>query len=223
MADGFLLYKTKGGKEVRSGSLKILLDFYQQKINAALEKHSQAATSAIIRVALQDAGEMWRNVFLPKRFSSYSKNLGYTANDSYNAMKVEAANAERPLYFKSERGISESQDLNSGIVIQPQPTPFVASGKSKETVLSSAYVDVKVTKTRGRVLIKCQTGVIRFTRQYEAFLTIPAIERQRVTEQVKKNLEAALLSTGPGKQYTDSFRWTSASQRSSSNTEERAV
>jgi hypothetical protein len=209
MANNFISYTSKkSGLTVNSGSLKLLLDDYQKKLDKALAGKSQSAVNSIIRVALNEAGEMWVRVFLPMRFSDYAISvLGYRATDSYNKEKVEAASAGRALDFHSARSF-EGQDINSGVVIPPQPTPFVASGRSKELCLSTARVEVRATATTGRILIRCQVGVIKFPKQYEAFKSIPAIERKRVIDQVKSTLDHILGFTGPNNVYDSSFRFT---------------
>lgn len=216
-----LSYKNKStGKVVDSGSLKLLLDDYQKKLDRAIAGKSQSAVNSMIRVALNEAGEMWVAVFLPKRFSDYARTvLGYRATEVYEAEKVQAAHEGRALDFHSRRSIP-GDDINSGVVLSPQPTPFVASGRSKALCLSTARVEVSATATRGRIQIRCQVGVITFTKQYQSFISIPAIERQRVIEKVRSVLSTILSGAGVNNVYNEEFRYIS---RRSPTVEERSI
>jgi hypothetical protein len=223
MANAYGYTSKKTGKTVNVGSLKLVLDEAQKKLSEALEGRSQAAVNAIIRVALNDAGQMWIKVFLPKRFTEYATSvLGYRTTEAYTREKVLAAEQGRPLNFRSERSIF-GDDINSGVVLSPQPTPFVASGRSRDLCLSSARVDVRVTSSGGRIQIRCQVGVIKMIQQYQSFTSIPAVERQRVIDQVRRNLANMLGQTGPGKPFDKDFRWTSESSRKLPPQDERSA
>lgn len=177
----------KTGETLTVSKLRSVIAIYR----AALEKQHtgpkmKSSVNALIREALQAAGEMWIKVFLPKRFEpGYARGvLGYRASAKYEAEKVAAAGMTYS--FTEERGFAEGSERV--LVASPQPTPFVLTGQSKSGVLAGATVEARVTSTKWVLKVHVNPGRISFTRQYANFMRIPTTEYQRVVWEVNSRL-----------------------------------
>lgn len=204
--------------------LREIIEVAQEAITRRLGKSSQRATDSIIRKALMAAGEMWVRVFLPKRFDpGYSGAIGYRTASWYDQLKVE--HIGRPLDFHAARGITGGGPSSSAPVIAPQPTPFVLTGESRTAVLSSARVEVRAygSKGKGRILIHVSPGNIARSSKYASFVSIPTIERQRVADEVRRQLTRMTGETGAGLTYDKSFRWNTPAGRSTTEHQERST
>lgn len=201
----------KEGKGIAQAFLRERVVQAQAAITKALGYKSQAAVNAVIRMAGFAAGSMFAKVFIVKRFDpSYARGmLNYRATASYERSKVFAAERGLPLDFRETRdiGYNEGKDLHGGVVMPPQPRPFVASGQSMREVLGSIKVEVRVTADRCRILVKCQAGAIKYTKQYSAFKRIAPLEYARVIDEFDKTMEKLLPQIGRGKAIGRGFHF----------------
>jgi hypothetical protein len=200
--------RLRSGKSFDFTSMRSVLDAYRTALNELLAKSSVSAVNSIIRMVLDDAGWMWVHVYLPKRFTDYVRSSGYFANAKYESSKIQAALEGRPLYSQSQRRLTANQGGTEGNVVLPQPTPFVLTGRSRAMAVGGSSVEVRVTQSVARILIRVPTGWIKATRQYPAFTTIPPSERQRVTDQIRRSLARLLPLVGRDKPIGPDFRWT---------------
>ena len=74
---------------------------------------------------------------------------------------------------------------------------------------SSAQVKVSGYSSKGtlRVIVSCNAGVIKFTKQYAAFKTISAVEYSRVLGEIQKRLAELLPQAGKGMPFDRNYRW----------------
>lgn len=187
VTEDFSWRSRKTGETLTVSKLRSVIAIYRK----ALERQHtgpklKSTVNSQIREALQAAGEMWIKVFLPKRFDpSYARGvLGYHASKRYEEEKVAAAGMTYS--FTEERGFAESAERV--LVASPQPTPFVLTGTSRAGVLAGARVEARVTSTKWVLKVHVNPGSISFTRQYQNFMRIPAIEYQRVVWEVNSRL-----------------------------------
>lgn len=188
-----VIYTSKTGRQIKGYSVTSLLTVYRGEFGKLM---NPAAVNSAIRLALYRGGEMFINVFLPKRFDpTYARNaLGYRSDAAYDAWKaVMAQNGNKVSFTSDYAGFTPSTGDKTSHVMSPQPTPFVFTGHSKELVLSTARVNVIATSTRARLEVKVSVGSIAFTKQYSAFKVVTAIELGRVSEVIEKTLREELL------------------------------
>jgi hypothetical protein len=195
--DGTFSWRSrKTGETLTVSKLRSIIAIYRKVLEREHSGPKKASTvNTHIRNALQAAGDMWIKVFLPKRFDqSYARGvLGYRATKKYEDEKVEAAGS---LYsFTEERGFSEAAERV--LVASPQPTPFVLTGTSRAGVLSGARVEARVTAKKWVLKVHVNPGKISFTKQYDNFMKIPAIEYQRVVWEVQNNLKKLTSPASP--------------------------
>jgi hypothetical protein len=220
------VYRTKSGKVINFTSLRTIIDHYRRLFEERLGRlRTAAAINSVLRMALDDAGRMWVEVFLPLRFTNYVRSSGYFANQKYESLKIQAGMEGRPMSGAAMRtpGGDNASGGGNPPVILPQPTPFVLTGRSRALALGGVSVEARVDASTAKIVIRVPVGWVKATRQYEAFTAIPVAERQRVSEQVHRNLERLLGLTGAGKAIGRDFRWRTANQTSPQSPPMRAL
>ena len=130
-----VIFTTKSGKQITAPMLKAVIAQARGQLQQQISgRRTEGAINGIIKNALYAGGELFIDVFLMKRFDmSYAKGvLGYRASTAYEQEKITAAQEGRPLSFRKARGIgfNGGVDTHGGVVMAPQPRPFVASGQS---------------------------------------------------------------------------------------------
>lgn len=190
-ADDPVLWRTASGREIRGSTLRSVIAVYR----AALTKHKNdlkpSEINNILVKHLIVGGEFWIRTFLPMRFDpAYARGvLGYVAKKQYEEWKVNALRNGGPADFRRGFIGIDRQDLGGDKpVMAPQPTPFMLTGSSRATVMNSARAEAIVKSTRAVLRIRCSPGAISFTKQYAAFLKLPAIEYARTMEVIQKSL-----------------------------------
>lgn len=169
-----------GTKRYTGPSLKSVLE-ENNGLQIFLTKTQMAS---VLRFAGTIGGELWKTVFLPKRFEmAYATLLGYHVSAGYNKWKVD--NVGKTVSYGGAKGTLKSD--KTFVMAGPQPTPFYASGSSMAMVLSSAYVTVAATSSRVVIRIRFRLGNIAYKKSAE-FTTLPAWEYARVVQEVDRVL-----------------------------------
>ena len=174
---------------VRSMGLGRMAESYRGQFESDL---GRAKAKALVSHALYEAGKMWIAVFLPKRFDKgyASRYLNYKSTKSYDKWK-ERSVGRQVSFTEDYVGFTARKGGASVTVEGPQATPFVFSGKSKASALTSAY-PVPVVKPGNAVLkIKLNIGAIKF-RNNDVFTKVPPHEYQAVIEYAERILRTQL-------------------------------
>lgn len=204
-ANNQVIFKAKDGRELRGITLRQALEGHMPKLAELLTK--RAAIQGVIRRACYLGGELWIRVFLPKRFEmGYARSLGYGSRQSYNDWK--AKNVGRLVSFGED--YVGGLDTKAVTIAAPQPQPFVLSGASKQSVLSTARVAVTMTGgdlSNLKMRVGFQAGAINRGRNHAAFVKLPATEYIRVVAEIERALRRELMPMIQSKQITDKFRF----------------
>lgn len=114
------------------GPIRAQIDLYGQAFLLFTKKER----NTVVRQAMESAGWMWINAFLPKRFTTYAYSLGYHMAAKYRAYK----------------------QRKQGHVL-----PNVFTGASRETATQGAHATGRATASRQTVTIKVPLPVLEYT------------------------------------------------------------
>ncbi len=119
----------------------------------ALALFSATERNAILREGMRSAGVHWLNVFFPKRFTDYAKQLGYYVSAKYRKRK-------RAMYGGAE------------------PRPLIYTGDMMRVSFAGANVTAVSKGTTQTAAIKIPCGHPIATVVTRVLKTIPAVEVQ---------------------------------------------
>lgn len=200
-----VIFKAKDGRELRGITLRQALQAHMPQLHSLLT--SRGAIQGIIRRACYQGGEMWIRIFLPKRFEmGYARGLGYGSRQSYDAWK--AKNVGRLVSFGQDY-VGEL-DTKAVTIAGPQPQPFVLSGASKQSALSTARVAVTMTGgdlSNLKMRVGFQAGAINRGRNHAAFVKLPATEYIRVVAEIERVFRRELMPMVQSGQITNKYRF----------------
>ncbi len=141
---------------------------------SALRLFKQREQNAIVRAAMKAAGDLWIEIFLPKRF-----------NDDYAWKVLGYSNA-------SAWDQSKQRLINRGVLTGPKSTIFVFTGQMRANALSQASTDARSTRTKATATIRVPIGhpLTATTARYFKFL--PQVELRRLTVEIERVMLAAI-------------------------------
>ena len=127
---------------------------------------SRKAQNTVIRNSLDAAGRFWAEVFLPKRFTNYAKNvLGFNPSRAWE-------NAKRKLVFSQ----GEKQALD------PQPTPLVYRGEMRRSALNRWRTASIATSKKQVLTVRIPLGHPVKKHIAQLITRCPRLELQRIVE-----------------------------------------
>jgi hypothetical protein len=188
----------------KSTTLGELIQGYGKALRLLAEK--EKSIDAIFANALMDAGHMWIEVFLPKRFEyGYAHNVvGYRTGMKYETFKDHNAG---------------HTDKSGRTIDVDQPRPFVYTGKSKATVEGSAYPVVQGDSSHMSLRIRMRLGDIA-RKKADVFTRVPDIEYFRVVAHVERIMRRQVMPMLEKNALPDSYR-THTNPRSFAQSQQR--
>lgn len=164
---------------LKTGPMSVHIEA-NRKFMALLSRKRQ---NEAIRMSLDAAGRFWAEVFLPKRFTSYAKNvLGFNPSHAWE-------NAKRKLVF------SVSGDKRA---LDPQPTPLVYRGEMRRSALSRWRTASTATARKQVLVVRIPLGHAVKKNIAQIITRVPRLELQRITEVFAKALPQQIAGTyGP--------------------------
>lgn len=128
---------------------------------------SRKRQNEVIRNSLNAAGRFWAEVFLPKRFTNYAKNvLGFNPSHAWE-------NAKRRLVF------STGSDKRA---LDPQPTPLVYRGEMRRSALSRWRTASIATSKKQVLTVRIPLGHPVKKHIASLITRCPRLELQRIVE-----------------------------------------
>lgn len=138
---------------------------------------SRKRQNEVIRASLDRAGRFWAEVFLPKRFTNYAKNvLGFNPSRAWE-------DAKRKLVF-SPTGSKRALD--------PQPTPLVYRGEMRRSALTRWRTASTATANKQVLVVRIPLGHAVKKHIASLITRVPRLELQRITETFAKVLPQAI-------------------------------
>jgi hypothetical protein len=133
---------------------------------------SRKLQNQIVRNSLNAAGRFWAEVFLPKRFSNYAKNvLGFNPSRAWE-------NAKRRLVFSQ----GEKQALD------PQPTPLVYQGSMRRSATTRWRTASVATSKKQTLVVRIPLGHPVKKHIASLITRCPRLELQRIVEVFTKSM-----------------------------------
>jgi hypothetical protein len=161
-------YEVRGHKVAEStgGPIRTVLRSHV----AWLNQHKPRVRNAIVRAALFDAGVMWIERFMWKRFSAYAKRLGYKGATNGNRSQVKATVDGRRIFSDA---------------------PFVDTGEFAIRAIPGARVVATATSNRQRIRILIPSPHPMRSKTRAQFVRVPADEVRAIAAQVDRSLGKA--------------------------------
>lgn len=187
-----MLKLSNGGKTVTGTDFGKMISEFREVFKGLV--YTPKEIKSIMMYAGAVGGRVFVDVFLPKRFETeYAHVMWYFVSDEYETWKER--NVGKLVSLSQIRGGKGGNNYGKEqfVMAAPQPTPFYASGRSKKSVLDSAYVVVVATKGDLRISVKCNSAAINFTPQYGAFSKVLEFEKKRVAQEVDRTLRLHLV------------------------------